>query len=103
MIIQRMTTYKSLYRFFFLVLAFCAGGRTAQCQPPISTEQNYSMNSPGIVMVQAVFSATVYVNKLEMNEQVFGKLVDSVKRLDSTGTVFSPAQKLDIVIRALYK
>lgn len=69
----------------------------------INAEHNYARNSPGIVMVQAVFSATVYVNSLEINQRVFEKLVDSVKRLDSTGNIYSNEQKLDMVIKALYK
>lgn len=74
----------------------------AYCQS-LSTEHNYAMNSPGIVMVQAVFSATVYVNKVQMNEHRFNKLVDSVKKLDSGGNILLPGQKLDIVVKALYK
>lgn len=38
-----------------------------------------------------------------MNEDRFSNLVDSVKKLDTTGTILSPGQKLDIVIKALYK
>jgi len=68
----------------------------------ISAEQNYAENSPAVVMVQTVFSATVYVNKVEMNERRFNLLVDSVKRLDTTGTMFSAEEKLDIVVKALY-
>lgn len=68
----------------------------------ISAEQNYAGNSPAVVMVQTVFSATVYVNKVEMNERRFNLLVDSVKRLDTSGTMFSAEEKLDIVVKALY-
>src|SRR5688572_14059649 len=68
----------------------------------ISAEQNYAGNSPAVVMVQTVFSATVYVNKVGMNERRFNLLVDSVKRLDTTGTMFSAEEKLDIVVKALY-
>jgi serine protease Do len=53
-------------------------------------------------MVQTVFSATIYVNKVEMNERRFRVLVDSIKRLDTTGTMFSAEEKLDIVVKALY-
>ncbi|HYM94710.1 MAG TPA: hypothetical protein VET23_11265, partial [Chitinophagaceae bacterium] len=60
------------------------------------------MNSPGIATVQTIFSATVYVNKVEINEKMFNKLVDSVKKLDTSKIILSPGQKLDIVIRALY-
>lgn len=68
----------------------------------ISAEQNYAANSPGVVMVQTVFSATVSVNKVAVNESRFQQLVDSVKRLDTTGTMLSPEEKLDMVVRALY-
>lgn len=68
----------------------------------ISIEQNYAENSPAVVMVQTVFSATVYVNKVAMNDRRFNLLVDSVKRLDTTGTMFSAEEKLDIVVKALY-
>ena len=68
----------------------------------ISAEQNYASNSPAVVMVQTVFSATVYVNKVEINESRFNLLVDSVKKLDTTGTMFSAEEKLDIVVKALY-
>ena len=69
----------------------------------ISSEQNYAMNSPGIVMIQAVFSATVYVKDIQINEERFDKLVDSVKNLDKSGSILSPGQKLDIVVKTLYK
>lgn len=68
----------------------------------ISAEQNYAASSPGVVMVQTVFSGIVYVNKVEMNEHRFQLLVDSVKKLDTTGTMFSATEKLDIVVKALY-
>jgi serine protease Do len=68
----------------------------------LSAEENYAASSPGVAMVQTAFSATVYVNKVEMNQLRFQTLVDSVKRLDTTGTMFSAAEKLDIVVKALY-
>lgn len=55
----------------------------------ISAEQSYAANSPGVGMVQTVFSGTVYVSKVEMNEARFNRLVDSVKRLDTSGTMFT--------------
>jgi serine protease Do len=69
----------------------------------ISTEHNYAINSPGVAMVQTVFSATVYVNKVEINERRFSQLVDSVKKLDTTGTMLTAGQKLDMVVKALYR
>ena len=69
----------------------------------ISAEHNYAINSPGVAMVQTVFSATVYVNKVEINAKRFNQLVDSVKKLDTTGTMLTAGQKLDIVVKALYR
>lgn len=69
----------------------------------ITPEHNYARNSAGIVMVQAVFSATVYVNQVRIKERVFDKLVDSVRNLDTTGNILSPTAKLDIVVKELYK
>ncbi len=86
----------------YIVLGFAVLGFVkATCQV-ISAEQNYAGNSPAVVMVQTVFSATVYVNKVEMNERRFNLLVDSVKKLDTSGTMFSAEEKLDIVVKALY-
>lgn len=76
--------------------------RTDAQELPISAEQNYAANSPGVVMVQTVFSGIVYVNKVEMNERRFKQLVDSVKKLDTTGTMFTATEKLDIVVKELY-
>jgi serine protease Do len=89
----------TVYMVIALMCSFFADSGHAQV---ISAEQNYAANSPGVVMVQTVFSATVYVNKVEMNERRFNLLVDSVKRLDTTGTMFTAEEKLDIVVKALY-
>src|SRR5687767_10683361 len=94
--------FKRSYCTFLLALIFFAQKQAVIAQM-ISTEQNYAMNTPGIVMVQAVFSATVHVKKLNMNQPMFNRLVDSVKRLDTTGQILSSAQKLDFVVKALYK
>jgi serine protease Do len=91
-----------VYRYLFFIL----GAMLIQQQlsgQSISAEHNYARNCPGIVRVEAVFSATVYVNKVDINQRVFGKLVDSVKKIDTTGKIFSPEQKLDMVVKALYK
>lgn len=68
----------------------------------MTAEESYAANSPGVGMVQTVFSGTVYVNKVAMNQARFNQLVDSVKKLDTTGTMFSAEEKLDIVVKALY-
>ena len=93
---------KRKYIVSFIVLAVIILTNQEGNGQVISAEQNYAGNSPAVVMVQTVFSATVYVNKVEMNERRFDLLVDSVKRLDTTGTMFSAEEKLDIVVKALY-
>jgi serine protease Do len=82
--------------FFLLLNGLCIA-------QSLSAEHNYAMNSPGVAMVQTIFSATVYVNKVEINERRFRQLVDSVKALDTTGTMLSAMQKLDIVVKTLYR
>ncbi len=91
--------------FLHIIFSFVLLTITGQYLPAQTTgsEQNYARNSPGVVMVQAVFSATVYVNKVEINKRVFDRLVDSVKKLDTSGKILSPEQKLDIVVKALYR
>ncbi len=71
-------------------------------QPIIPAEHNYAINAPGVAMVQTVFSATVYVNKVAINQRRFNHLVDSVKKLDTTGTMLTSERKLDIVVKAMY-
>jgi serine protease Do len=92
--------YKRISLIFSLFLLFASLSARAQV---ITAEHNYARNCPGIVMVQAVFSATVYVNKVDINQRAFDNLVDSIKRLDTTGTIFSQSQKLDMMVKALYK
>jgi serine protease Do len=89
-------------KYLLVLLFFTLIGQFGKSQP-ISAEHNYARNCPGIVRVEAVFSATVYVNKVDINQRIFGKLVDSVKKLDTSGKIFSPEQKLDMVVKALYK
>ena len=90
------------YPILLNLILILSGGSSAICQT-LSPEFNYARNRPGIVMVQAIFSATVHVNRLEMNERMFDKLVDSVKTLDTTGNILTPGQKLDLVVKSLYK
>jgi len=84
------------------ILASLVMNRSGAQDPVISAEQNYAASSPGVVMVQTVYTGIVYVNKVEMNERRFQLLVDSVKKLDTTGAMFTATEKLDIVVKALY-
>lgn len=95
---ERSAIVKILSAAYFLIA--CLAAAKAQV---ISPEQNYALNAPGVAMVQTVFSATVSINKVEVNEAKFQQLVDSVQQLDTTGKLLSSRQKLDIVVRALYR
>src|SRR5258706_5567097 len=87
----------------YIVIAGILFFRVQTCTAQsLSAEHNYALNAPGVAMVQTVFSATVYVNKVQMNEKRFSQLVDSVKKLDTTDAILSASQKLDIVVEALY-
>src|ERR1700712_5609475 len=68
---------------------------------PRSAETNYAINSAGVVMIKTVFSANVYVNRMKMDMRRFNHLLDSIQKIDAGGTVFSPKQKLDIVLREM--
>lgn len=89
-------------------IAILFAGMFLLCQPhdagaqTIPAEHNYAINAPGVAMVQTVFSATVYVNKVEINQRRFNLLVDSVKRLDTSGAMMSSERKLDLVVKAMY-
>ena len=88
-------------RIWILTVLIIALGSRSSGQV-ISAEQNYAANSPAVAIVETVFSAIVYVNKVEMNKRRFNSLVDSIKRLDTSGTMFSAEEKLDMVVKSLY-
>lgn len=97
-----MKRLKSSIAIVITGLFFILQRSPAIAQPVIPAEHNYAINAPGVAMVQTVFSATVYVNKVEINQRRFNQLVDSVKRLDTTGTMLSSERKLDFVVKAMY-
>ncbi|HXB43995.1 MAG TPA: trypsin-like peptidase domain-containing protein [Puia sp.] len=86
--------------FFGLLFLFACLSNSANAQN-CSAAQNYALNSPGVVMVKTVYSAKVYLNKMQMDERVFNRLLDSIQRADTAGAIFSPEQKLDIVLREM--
>src|SRR5664279_5185482 len=63
--------------------------------------QNYGVNRPGVVMVRTVFSADVYVNKMQLDSRHFNRLIDSIQQSDSSGIIYTAEQKLDIVLREI--
>jgi S1-C subfamily serine protease len=73
------------------------------CSIPAKTQkltavQNYGINRPGVVMVRTVFSADVYVNNMRLDSHNFNSLLDSLQKIDSSGAIYTPEQKLDIVL-----
>jgi S1-C subfamily serine protease len=83
---------------FFLLFFTRLGISNAQ---QLSAVQNYGINRPGVVMVRTVFSADVYVNKIQLDSRHFNNLVDSIQEADSSGIVYTAEQKLDIVLQAI--
>jgi serine protease Do len=81
---------------FLLVIA--QGSCFAQ---QLTAVQNYGINRPGVVMVRTVFSADVYVNKIQLDSRHFNHLVDSVQKADTGGIIYTPEQKLDIVLKEI--
>jgi serine protease Do len=66
-----------------------------------SAVENYALNRPGVVMIKTVFSATVDVRNMKIDNRRFNHLVDSIQKIDTNGIVFTPEQKLDIVLREM--
>jgi serine protease Do len=89
-----------LFRAFFAVIFLLAAPRHSVSQQ-LNAVQNYGMNRPGVVMVRTVFSADVYVNKIQLDARHFSHLVDSIQKVDSSGVIYTPEQKLDIVLKEI--
>jgi S1-C subfamily serine protease len=90
-----------------VLIAFIAGLLfiLTQTEPSFAQQlnavQNYGVNRPGVVMVSTVFSADVYVNKMQLDSRHFNKLVDSIHKVDSSGIIYTAEQKLDIVLKEI--
>jgi serine protease Do len=97
-----MKTQISVLRAFIaglLLIIFSPGISHAQ---QLTAVQNYGVNRPGVVMVRTVFSADVYVKKIQLDSRHFNRLLDSIQRIDSSGIIYTPEQKLDIVLKEIY-
>src|SRR5262249_53072620 len=94
---------KRFFRLFihFLYLFFSLAGCFTVSAQKLTAVQNYAINRPGVVMIKTVFSANVYVNKMKMDEKNFNRLLDSLQNVDSSGVIFTPEQKLDIVLKEI--
>ena len=84
-----------------LLIVFLLAGFTRAEAQLLNTVQNYGMNRPGVVMVKTVFSADVYVNRIQLDSRHFNLLIDSIQKADSNGIVYTAEQKLDIVLREI--
>jgi len=86
--------------FLAVLLLIVASPETSRAQK-LSAVQNYGINRPGVVMVRTVFSADVYVNKIQLDARHFNRLIDSIQRSDSSGIIYTAEQKLDIVLKEI--
>jgi len=73
---------------------------TGKAHSQLSAAQNYARNRPGVVMVKTNFSATMYVNQVVIEKNIFNALLDSISTIDNYGTLLNSEQKLDIVLTA---
>ncbi len=96
-----MKCWMIVLKAFFAVLILIAGIPVSSGAQKLSAVQNYGVNRPGVVMVRTVFSADVYVNKIQLDSRHFNQLVDSIQRSDSDGIIYTAEQKLDIVLKEI--
>jgi serine protease Do len=86
---------------FFAGIVFLIAGPVKSHAQQLTAVQNYGINRPGVVMVRTVFSADVYVNKMRLDSRHFNHLVDSIRKVDSSGVIYSAEEKLDIVLKEI--
>jgi S1-C subfamily serine protease len=82
------------------LLFWILNGQPARAQT-LTAIQNYAINRPGVVMIKTVFTADVYVNKMNMDSRNFNHLLDSIQRTDTSGTIFTAEEKLNIVLKEI--
>ncbi len=96
-----MKTHILNLRAFFAGLVFMTGSVFNGHSQQLTAVQNYGVNRPGVVMVRTVFSADVYVNKIRLDSRHFNHLVDSIRKVDSSGVIYTAEEKLDIVLKEI--
>jgi serine protease Do len=96
---QKRNAALVIYFFYLMVFGFIIinGAKAQSC----SAVENYALNRPGVVMIKTVFSATVDVKNMKIDERRFNRLLDSIQKIDTNGIVFTPEQKLDIVLKEM--
>ena len=96
-----MKSINLVFRAFLAILLLITAGQGSSKAQKLSAVQNYGVNRPGVVMIRTVFSADVYVNKIQLDSRHFNRLVDSIQESDSSGIIYTAEQKLDIVLREI--
>ena len=96
-----MKTHTLILRAFIAILLLNLALPETAITQQLSAVQNYGVNRPGVVMVSTVFSADVFVNKIQLDSRHFNHLVDSIKDVDSSGIIYTAEQKLDIVLKEI--
>ena len=96
-----MKTPVSVFLAVFAGLLLTMTGPGTVSAQQLTAVQNYGINRPGVVMVSTVFSADVYVNKIQLDSRHFNHLVDSIRKVDSSGVIYTAEQKLDIVLKEI--
>lgn len=87
----------NLKRFLWLV-SFLAYFITANSQVKDAVEQ-YASNQAAIVGVRMEIQAEVNVQKININEKPFNRLIDSIQKLANDSIFLTLAEKLDIVLK----
>ena len=86
---------------FITVLLILITGSLISGAQQLTAVQNYGVNRPGVVMVRTVFSADVYINKMQLDSRHFDHLVDSIQKVDSSGVIYTAEDKLNIVLKEI--
>jgi serine protease Do len=86
---------------FITVLLILIAGSLISGAQQLTAVQNYGVNRPGVVMVRTVFSADVYINKMQLDSRHFNHLVDSIQKVDSSGVIYTAEEKLNIVLEEI--
>ncbi len=94
--------YLPLPRIGMMLMAWlCISSAQQTFSQELTAVQNYAMNRPGVVMIKTVFSANVYVRKIVVDNRRFNRLLESIQKQDTSGVIFTPEQKLDMVLQEM--
>lgn len=88
---------KNSSKFFVLLISAMSAGIFGIAQPNGGVHQ-YDCNRAAVVMIRTEVLAEVNVQKLNINQRTFNRLLDSIQRLAADSIFLTPAEKLDIVL-----